>query len=978
MSLSSHNVEIDNRLLAVEELLRQRKFSVAQRELEAVVESDFASSELQTGLFLCLKAECLNAAARYRDALDHALRGAKLLADFPVNRRFGRSQLTLSKAYSSLGDLKNAEMRARDALAAFRRAADPDGQVTALSELARISFIRCDYATASEFLNDALGMVPDNPRRVAQLTSNLGRIRILLGQWSQAEADLSSSIKFNQDHHEEMSEALNLLSIGYLHIRRREFPAASKALDRANILITRLELKRERVIYLEYAGELALERGEYLKAKNTLSEAYQAGRLLAPESSLVSQAARRLAEAELALDNADDAMKYGQKALDLALQLGEKAEVAMARLVIARIFAFRRELPDALEYGTQAVELAREIGDPVDLARGLLALADIRMQSGVEESEAIRSTLDEASRIFKKLRLDFWQAEADFRSGIFACQHGDLARGFRKLSRAEKTFAALDERAKVKAVNQFLHTLTDQAVALATSEENSYKVFGNLITPSELQDLKSGQIDDVMRILLAKTGASRAVIYSSDYDANPLISSFAISSSQIKKFTDGFQPLLGQEISETRPTLLLDTRRDPYVNALFPETPEPVASIIVVPFTMSDKCVRYLYLDKLSIDGTLNPFNQAELNFAVGFSDVIAFKAAEMQKMRLLEDNRRLKEQLQKQAAFPNLVTQNGQFLEMLGQLRQVIDSNISITIEGETGSGKDFLSRAIHYNSVRRQKRFISVNCAALPETLLESELFGYKRGAFTGADRDKSGLFEEADGGTFFLDEVADMPLSIQAKVLRVLEEKELVRLGETVPRKVDVRIISATNKDLKEMMAKGLFRQDLFYRLSALSFHVPSLRDRREDIPLLINSFLDGTGKTVSPEVLKMLVSYDWPGNIRELENEIKKLVLLSGESKEITPDILSTKIAGTPHLTVAVPVAEKANSSDVVFGDNYSLYDYLAFWEKRFIIKSLKDNRGVKKHAAAALNIPESTLRLKIKQYDIDLTHLDAVN
>jgi transcriptional regulator with PAS, ATPase and Fis domain len=192
------------------------------------------------------------------------------------------------------------------------------------------------------------------------------------------------------------------------------------------------------------------------------------------------------------------------------------------------------------------------------------------------------------------------------------------------------------------------------------------------------------------------------------------------------------------------------------------------------------------------------------------------------------------------------------------------------------------------------------------------------------------------------------------------------------------VDVRIISATNKDLKEMMAKGLFRQDLFYRLSALSFHVPSLRDRREDIPLLVNLFLDGTGKTVSPEVLKMLVSYDWPGNIRELENEIKKLVLLSGESKEITPDILSTRITGSPHLAVAVPVAEKAGSSDVVFGDNYSLYDYLAFWEKRFIIKSLKDNRGVKKHAAAALNIPESTLRLKIKQYDIDLTHLDTVN
>jgi transcriptional regulator with PAS, ATPase and Fis domain len=343
----------------------------------------------------------------------------------------------------------------------------------------------------------------------------------------------------------------------------------------------------------------------------------------------------------------------------------------------------------------------------------------------------------------------------------------------------------------------------------------------------------------------------------------------------------------------------------------------------------------------------------------------------------LMEDNRRLKAQLQKQAAFPNFITQSSKVLEMLAQIRQVIDSNISISIEGETGCGKDLLARAIHYNSMRRNKRFISVNCAALPETLLESELFGYKRGAFTGADRDKSGLFEEADGGTFFLDEVADMPLSIQAKVLRVLEEKELVRLGETVPRKVDVRILSATNKDLKEQMAKGLFRQDLYYRLSALSYSLLPLRDRKEDIPLLVNHFLEGTSKRISADVMRSLVVYDWPGNVRELENEIKKLVLLAGESEEISLDVLSAKIVGSSKSVAAVPIPEEA-SEEVIFGENYSLYDYLAFWEKRFILKSLKDNRGVKKHAAAALNIPESTLRLKIKQYDIDMDRLDTVN
>jgi Nif-specific regulatory protein len=216
--------------------------------------------------------------------------------------------------------------------------------------------------------------------------------------------------------------------------------------------------------------------------------------------------------------------------------------------------------------------------------------------------------------------------------------------------------------------------------------------------------------------------------------------------------------------------------------------------------------------------------------------------------------------------------------------------------------------------------------------------------------------------------------MPLSIQAKVLRVLEEKELVRLGETTPRQVDVRIISATNRDLKELMSSGQFRQDLFYRLSALTFRLPPLRERRDDIPLLIGHFIEGTGKQVSPELMRILVGYDWPGNVRELENEIKKLVLLAGDGPVIGTEIVSGKIASSQRPDRSARVREIDSSDEIVFDETYSLYDYLAYHEKRFIIKALKEKNGVKKHAAELLNIPESTLRLKIKQYDINLKNL----
>jgi transcriptional regulator with GAF, ATPase, and Fis domain len=978
MALSSHQFTFDNRLLAVEELFRQRQYSAAGQELEALRDEDFAESEHETGLLLALRAEGFGWSGNYRKALDHGLRAVRILADYPLNLRFGRVQLVLSKAYSSLGDLKNAEIRARDALASFRRASDALGQVDSLNELARIAFIRCDYRAAEGFLGDALSLSSEFPRKVAQFTGNLARVRLLLGQWSQAESDLRAVLSYNDAHAEEISQALNLLSLGYLYLRRREFVLAARELDKARALIDRLDLKREKVIYLEYAGELAFEKGDLFKAKSLLSEAYQLGRMLAPESSLVSQASRRLADVDFALDNFDEAMKYGQKALDLARQLGEKTEIGLAMRVIARVFAERSESDDAAEYIRQSLETLREVGDPYDLARTLLISAEIHAVNSSEPADKRRSSFDEAVRIFKKLKLEFWIAETDFRMGAFACQQGDLSLGFKRLSRAEKLFAALDDKGKVRAVNQFLQSLTDQAVALSISDENEFKLFGNLISQKEIRDLKSGRIEEILSVLLKRTGADRAAIYAPDFGSDPLVASFPLSAHQAERFAVNFRKLLGEEIAPSKPTLLLDCRRDPYINDLLPDVPENVASVIVVPFQTGDGSLEYLYLDKLSVDNMLNPFNQAELNFAVGFSDIIALKTAEVQKAKLLEDNRRLKAQLMEEAAFPNIITRNSQMLQILSQVRQIIDSNISITIEGETGSGKDLVARAIHYNSVRRDKRFISVNCAALPETLLESELFGYKRGAFTGADRDKTGLFEEADGGTFFLDEIADMPLSIQAKVLRVLEEKEIVRLGETVTRKVDVRIISATNKELKEQMAAGLFRHDLYYRLSALTFRLPPLRERKEDIPLLVESFLQESGKSMPPEALRRMVAYDWPGNVRELENEIRKLVLLAGDNDQITVDILSSKLMAGEVAEPAAGVQPANGGADVMFDERYSLYDYLASWERKFIIKALKDQHGIKKHAAAALNIPESTLRLKIKQYDIDLDRLDTVN
>ncbi len=980
MNNTSPQITFDSRLLAIEELLKQRKHNFAGEEIELLNGDEFKPDTPESGLYLLLKSDLYLFQGIYRKALDCGLKSAKILADHPLNRRYGRVQLILSKVYFSLGDLRNSEIRARDSLAAYRRASEKTGQIDALNQLAGISHIRCNYNDSVTHLNEAQMMIDNDHRKIAQLRGNKGMTQIRTGHWEEAEENLNYAIEYNLDKNQEITLVKNYLASGYLHLRKRHFLLAGRHMDKALEIISRLSLKREKVIYLEYAGELAFEKGDLYKAKALLSDAYQKGVLLAPESALVSQSSRRLAEVELELDNVDEAMKYGQKALELATMLGEKLEIGLSERIISRVFAAKEDKAEAVSHIKTAVDQVRQIDEPYELARTILIMAEIKSKFNLENINNVNMLLKEASKIFKSLNSDYWIAESYFIIGMTSCSQGDLASGFRKLSRAEKIFSKIEEKNKLKEVARFLKKLSEQAVALSISQDNQYKLFGNLFTAEEISDIESNQIEDVLSILAKKTRGGRAVLYAPDSSTLPVICSKNLSPSAESNFKENFSKLMDEEVSRLKPTIILDSRRDPFINALFDDGSVSVTSVIVVPFRLSNYGTCYLYLDRLSPENILDPFCQEELNFAVGYTDLIAFKWTEKLKNKLLEDNRRLKSELQQKSSFPNFITQDAILLGILKQAEQVVDSNISISIEGETGSGKDLLARAIHYNSLRRDYRFISVNCAALPETLLESELFGYKRGAFTGADRDKPGLFEEADKGTFFLDEIADMPLSIQAKILRVLESQDITRLGETESRKVDVRIVSATNKNLEVEMSKGNFRQDLYYRLAAFCFKLPSLRERKNDITLLTAHYMEGTGKKLSDEIQKRFETYSWPGNVRELENEIKRLVLLAGDSEEINESLLSGKFLngnGSPNgnghgHNSAMPVAVPVN--DMEFNDSYSLYDYLSEHEKQFILKALREKKGVKKHAASMLNIPESTLRLKIKQYNIDLNQL----
>jgi two-component system NtrC family response regulator len=296
--------------------------------------------------------------------------------------------------------------------------------------------------------------------------------------------------------------------------------------------------------------------------------------------------------------------------------------------------------------------------------------------------------------------------------------------------------------------------------------------------------------------------------------------------------------------------------------------------------------------------------------------------------------------------------------------VKRVSQLDVTVLIEGESGTGKELIAKTIHFLSRRKNKPFIAINCAAIPETLIESELFGYKRGSFTGAMQDSKGKFEAADGGTIFLDEISQMPLSLQPKLLRVLQEQEVVRIGEVLPRKVNVRIIAATNQSLKKMVQEGTFREDLYFRLAVVPINLPPLRSRKEDIPLLINRFFKRAKQRhgfknlkMSKEVIEALIKYDFPGNVRELENLIERMVVLSdGEILKITdvPEHILKPKSDLNDVRIDLP------------SDGIQLEEV----EREIIRRALQMNDWNQSKTARYLGITRSALIYRMKKFGLD--------
>jgi len=381
---------------------------------------------------------------------------------------------------------------------------------------------------------------------------------------------------------------------------------------------------------------------------------------------------------------------------------------------------------------------------------------------------------------------------------------------------------------------------------------------------------------------------------------------------------------------------------------------EDLSVIMMSAYGTTDSAIEAMKLG--AYDYISKPFKPDEI--------ILTLRKAE-ERERLRKENERLRSEVRKEFSFDNIVSKNEKMQKIFDLIRKVAQYKSTILIMGESGTGKELIARALHYHSDRSGKAFVPINCGAIPENLLESELFGHTRGAFTDAIRTKKGLFEEADEGTLFLDEVGELPAQLQVKLLRVLQDGEIRRVGESKSIQVDARIIAATVKDLAGEVNEGRFREDLFYRLNVLPIHVPPLRERKEDIPLLVNHFIKKYNQALNKKVegidqkaLDFLINYRWNGNVRELENSIERAIVLADGNRLEFED-----------LPVEVQNFEEKAPASSLSEEEYSIKKTSKVLETNLIVKALKKTKGNHTHAARLLEISHRALLYKIKEYGI---------
>ncbi|HEY2954267.1 MAG TPA: sigma 54-interacting transcriptional regulator [Candidatus Eisenbacteria bacterium] len=916
-------------------------------------------------------ADALTELGRYRAARRYALYAYGVLRDSDDHRTVGQVGVRLGMCCARLGRMPEAIEWLQSAAATFRRIDDADGLVTALNNLGIVYKNLRDWREATRFLEQALRLDERMGlfARMRAHCQNLGLIRLHLGQWDLAEENFRQSLRIGRETGHQQGEAAALLALGLLCRRRRQFERAEEHFVRALGLATDVGAMREAALAREFMAELEIDRGNAAGALALLEPALDEARRQAPEGDLVLELETRTGLALLHLGRTDDAQAHLVRGAIMAQKLGDRVEQAVAERALARLDAARGDVAAMQAKLRAAAQCFDELGETYELAVSLAAHgqylfilpASARLR---EPLEPVADAAKRAATIFRQLGVPSLAAEALLVLSRLEAEREHFDQALTILEQAEQWLAECEDPETRERAETLRRELERQYVAVSLSTCNEFRALEEANRLFRETGDMDGLLSQAVRLAVENSGGDRGfVAFSSGGSRLDVVAQHGLGRERARRVLRVIEGVIGSRITESGPLFSSRVIADPRFSAAIVDALEGVGSLVCVPLNFPSQSMGLVYVDRLN-DNLLGAFKQRELNLLAVLSNSAAVAIVEAQRSALLEENRQLRDKLRPSPGTDRVISTSREMASIMSLLAKVGGSQATVLFMGETGTGKGLLAHVVHEISSRRDRPFVQVNCAALPEALLESELFGHVHGAFTGAMRDKAGLFEEAEGGTILLDEIEKIPESVQAKLLHVLDRGEIRPVGATRTKRVNARVICATGCDLRDRIKEGRFLEDLYYRLNDITVRVPSLRERREDIPVLAEHFLalfsrqmEKNLRGFSPGVMRTFLEHAWRGNVRELEKTVKRMVVLAEDGDSLDLDLLPPEMSET-----VGPDAQRANGK--------SLRSNISQLERRMIAEALDRVRWNKARAARELGLSYPTLLSKIRSLQIE--------
>lgn len=872
-------------------------------------------------------------------------------------------QLLIANCYQRLGLASEAEEFFMDSLSSYRRAEDRVGIAYVYNSLGLLHKNACRWSRALASLSKSLELARtlglSQHCIVVQL--NLGVVHSKLRRFEDAISAFDTAAAGAERFGDQASLSRALLMLGRTQVARGSLSRGEKALLRAKAMADEMGYERESALADEYLGELMIARNDGHGALANLTAALDKGRRLAPEGDVVAECLRRVAEVQYRLGFPEDALKSIAEGLRIATACGELYEVGFFHRAKALCLSRLGNADGAIVAMESAISAFEEYGNAYEKAvtEQILARVCERLRT---ESALLKAKAALADSIVVLGKLD--ETRGQIVSHVLLCgverRLGNLDDALLAVYEADR-LAADEECTKFRRALAALRRRLEASMSSATRRVlDQFSVLGEIQSGARSREQLSKGLDSTLRLILEKLGATSGFIAIPSTSNRGLQvaaregigarEAQAVEAWHAKRATPGRGPVV-----------VTDIENDASLAELRDRLGSPRGTLLLQDLGFDKEALGVLCILKDS-DSSRTQISQDDLHFVAAYSSLLSLSVYEL--VRSERKGRAARPRPGAGKGFETIVTDNREMIHLLNLAERVAHSDATVLLQGETGTGKGLIAYAVHLLSERRDRAFVHVNCAALPEQLLESELFGHVRGAFTNAYFDKDGLLIEANGGTIFLDEIGKTSMGMQGKLLQFLDSGKVRKVGSNDLMNVNVRVICASKSNLLKLVDEGKFLEDFFYRINDFPLTVPPLRERPEDIPLLMHHYLAKLarelGKNVdgaTPEFLAKLCEYYWPGNVRELEKVIKRALILADDG-----EVLDIR-----HL--APEVMRGAEPESASRERDATLRERIEQIEQAMILDAMRRHSGNKSQVAVHLGISYPNLLSKIKRYNI---------